>query len=131
MWLNLAGLILSVILLIAVFTWAKPCSGQLELANGNFVAMKCVYTGKALALISAALIVIALENIAKKRSAPFAFIILGLAFIIVTFSGALGIGVCVKEGMACHATALWARVIGALTLIDGIVMLLNKGEKDL
>ena len=118
-------------LLIAVFTWAKPCSGQLELASGSFTAMKCAYTGKVIALLSVMLLIISLENIVKKAAAPFAFIVFGLAFIIVTFSGAVGIGVCAAEGMACHGTALWARVIGALILIDGILMLLSKGKHSL
>lgn len=131
LYFNLAGLILGAVLLIAIFTWAAPCSGQLELANGNFTAMKCVYTAKAIALISIVLLVVAVENIFKKRPAPLAYIVIGLAIILVTFTNAVGIGICVKADMSCHAMALWARIIGGLIMLDGIAMFFIKGKNDL
>ena len=129
--LNAAPMIFAVLLIAALSLWASPCSGQLELANGNFTLMKCVYTVKAAKLIAAALFVVALENLAKKRIASFTYIGFGLALFLITFAGALGIGICAKPDMACHTSALWIRIFGVLTILDGVVAFFWKDRHSL
>ena len=129
--MNGIPLLLALLLIAALSLWAPPCSGQLELANGNFTFMKCVYTAKAAMLIVVILIFAALENIAKKRLAALTYVVFGAALIAITFTSALGIGICANVEMACHTSALWIRIFGALIIVDGVVSFFLKDQRSL
>ena len=128
---NIAALIFAAVLILAISIWAPACSGQLELANGKFVSMKCVYTVKACILISVILIAASLENIIKKRFSPLIYIVIGIVLILITFTSSVGIGICMKEEMACHTSALWIRILGGLTLADGVITFFLKDKHSL
>lgn len=129
--INSAAIILSLLMIGAALIMAPPCSGTLELAAGAMIPMKCTYTAKAAVLLSIILLAAALENIMKKRLSPLTFIIIGLSLLVLPFPDILGIGVCVKEGMACFKTALWLKSIGGLTALLGIISIFVRGKYDL
>ena len=114
----------------AMLIWAQPCSGTLELANGNFVPMKCAYTAKAAVLVAIVLFGAAIENLLKKRLSPIVYVLIGFVLFILPFANALGIGVCVKEAMACSATAVWLKICGAVTALIGLVSFFRKDDMD-
>ena len=128
---NLAALVLGAVMILAIFVWAAPCSGQLELANGNFVPMKCLYTGKAAVIAGIILMGAGLDGLLKKQVSPITITVIGILLFVLPFANIIGIGVCVKEGMACHASAIWMKIIGALTVIDGIACFFVKWRHDL
>lgn len=100
----------------AVLFWAPPCSGLLELANGNMVPMRCSYAGKTALLIALILAVVSAGSLISKRPAALSVALLSAALILVTFTTPLSGGICVSEDMACHTMALWLRLSGAVSL---------------
>lgn len=118
----------SLLLLGAIYIWAPVCNGFLELANGNMVPMRCLYTAKAATVLSILLLVLAVASLLTKKSNPVMVIALGIMLIAVTYESFLGIGVC-KKVMACHDTAFWLRSGGILTIILGLVSALKKPKQ--
>lgn len=55
-------------------------------------------------------------------------ITLGIMFIAVTYQSLIGIGICVKDTMACHATAPWLRGGGILIILIGIASFFKKQD---
>lgn len=107
----------------AVFFWATPCTGTLELANGNAVPMRCTYTGKIAALFGFMLVASAVYMFMTKKNEVFFTIMLALGMIIITFESSVGIGVC-KSEMMCWDMALWLRLTGGVALIASFASLL-------
>lgn len=107
----------------AVLIWSPVCGGMLELANGNMTHMKCYYTGQASLLLSIVLIVAGIESFLTESTKPWTVISIGIMLLVVTFGSKIGIGICMKEDMNCHATALWIRGGSIITIICGLISL--------
>lgn len=121
--LNLILIFTGLIIIGSILIWAPVCENLLELANGNMVHMKCYYTGQASILLSIILIVSGIESLLTKSSHPWTFIAIGIIVTIITFTSKLGIGICMKETMSCHDTAIWIRGGGIITVICGLISL--------
>ncbi|WP_026184063.1 DUF4418 family protein [Desulfitobacterium hafniense] len=125
LWRILAGLAtaLSLILLAGMFVF-PPCSGLIETAAGGSVPMKCHWTFRAEIPVAVLLILVSagqffLKEPQLRRLSSIVIIGLGAAGIVITTDAVIGI--CMKEGMACHTTALFCRIIyGLLILAAGI-----------
>lgn len=129
--LNVIVAVLGLLMVLAVFTWAPACDGQLELANGNFVAMKCVHAVKAAACFGVILVAVALDGMLKKKVSVLPIIVIGIFLLLLPKASAFGIGICVKETMVCQTAGLWMRIIGGLTALAGVAGFFLKGKKDL
>ncbi|MBU5257096.1 DUF4418 family protein [Tissierella praeacuta] len=121
--LNLILIFTGLIIIGSILIWAPVCENLLELANGNMVHMKCYYTGQASILLSIILIVSGIESLLTKSSHPWTFIAIGIMVTIITFTSKLGIGICMKETMSCHDTAIWIRGGGIITVTCGLISL--------
>lgn len=119
----------AILALGAALIWAPPCSGTLELANGNMVPMKCAYATKAGVVLAALVAICSTLSFAKKDMLfAVAIISLALAFIVMQLPGA--IGVCKSDGMACHATAAWLISCGGISFVSSIAgIVLNPKRK--
>ena len=89
----------------SVYVWAPVCQAMVKLMNGREMPMKCFFSGQALVLIGALLVV----NGAMML----------LCAIAVMSGGGLGIGICANVEMACHATAAWAKLCGGVAFAAG------------
>lgn len=106
-----------------VVIWAHPCTGALELANGNAVPMRCFYTGKIAVLLGMVLVSIGAASFATKRDFSIPALLVSVCLIAITFDFFAGIGVC-KAEMACWTTAFWLRTLGGVSsaaIIAGMV----------
>lgn len=122
-------LVCAILAIGAALIWAPPCSGALELTNGNMVPMKCAYAAKA-GIILATLIAICSALSFAKKDILFAVAAtsLALAFIVMQLPGA--IGVCKSDGMDCHTTAAWFISCGGISFVSSIVgIVLNPKRK--
>ncbi|WP_251230906.1 DUF4418 family protein [Adlercreutzia aquisgranensis] len=100
----------------ASFSWALPCAGVLELANGNAVPMRCAWTQRAVVLLGAVLVCAAIGAAVTGKGGSWAVGLLAVAMIAVTFDTVAGIGVC-KSEMACWTMAAWVRGCAAVALV--------------
>ena len=98
-------LVCAILAIGAALIWAPPCSGALELTNGNMVPMKCTYAAKAGVVLATLIAICSALSFAKDMFFAVAIISLALVFIVMQLPGA--IGVCKSDGMACHTTAAW------------------------
>lgn len=118
-------LVCAVLIIGALNIWASPCEGMLTTVDGKSIPMKCHYliaVGNCIALLCMAL---AIHIFTKKEIPAVPVIVLGLISILITISGLFGIGICLKEGMACHTTASWMRIIGGVLILCGIYSLVD------
>lgn len=122
-------IIASVLTIGAVMFWAPVCAGKLELANGSQAPMRCWYMGRAAVLISVIIIAFAIEQRVRRQIMFFGYLTAGIIFMFLPLSG-VGIGCCVKEGMACQTTALWIRAAGILCLLSGIIGAFVRGASE-
>lgn len=111
----------------SVFIWAPVCGDLIPLASGKMVPMKCHYTGQAALLLSILLIVSAVESLVKKSLRPWTIMAIGAMLFSLSFDSVIGI--CMKESMSCHSTALWIKVVGALSVLCGLVDLFSKTKQ--
>lgn len=118
--LAVAVAIAALVAVAASFSWAGPCAGVLELANGNAVPMRCAYAQKAVALMGVVLAIVAAKSAVTGKMESWAMVLLSVAMIAVTFESAFGIGVC-KSEMACWTMAAWVRACAAVSGICGLV----------
>ena len=118
--LAIVAALAALVAVAASFSWAGPCAGVLELANGNAVPMRCAYTQKAVALIGVILAIVAAKSAVTGKMESWAMVLLSVAMIAVTFESAFGIGVC-KSEMACWTMAAWVRACAAVSGICGLV----------
>lgn len=113
----------------ATMIWAQPCSGVLELANGNAAPMRCNYTARIATLLGLVLVILAIVSLVSKHSMAIPVLLVAAAMIIITFDSALGIGVC-KSKMPCWTTAAWIRTCAGIAIAAGLVGLVGgKGKK--
>lgn len=118
--LAIVAALAALVAVAASFTWAGPCTGVLELANGNAVPMRCAYAQKAVALMGVVLAIVAAKSVVTGKMESWAMVLLSVAMIAVTFESAFGIGVC-KSEMACWTMAAWVRACAAVSGICGLV----------
>lgn len=124
MLLSAAVVAAGVLLIGAVYGWAGVCTGMLKLATGAEVHMKCFYSGQALVLLGALLVVNGVMMLLTKNLAYGGAIavVAGIFAIVVVSNSGLGIGICAKV-MACHDTAAWAKLCGGLAAAAGAASL--------
>lgn len=127
--LNYFLIVISLVILGALFLWAPVCDGLLELADGRLVHMKCFYTSQSASLLAILMLTQAITSLITKKPNPIIVIALGVMIIVLTYQSFLGIGICLKETMACHTSASWLRISGALVIIIGIASLFIKTKK--
>lgn len=120
--------LVSLLMLGAIFIWAPACDTLLELKSGNMTNMKCFYTGKAAAALALVLLVTCISSFFSKGH-QWTIIIIGILLIALTYTSFIGIGICKKDTMMCHDTALWIRIGGILAILGGTFMLFNKDTK--
>lgn len=111
-------------MLLCVKVIAPVCSGMLETAAGKQVPMKCHYTSQALVLISILLLINAVVCLVTKQG--LACGIMGIALALAAFAvfyDNIGIGICVKPEMACHATAPLVKVCATIEILVSAVMI--------
>lgn len=109
----------ALVAVVASLSWAGPCTGVLELANGNAVPMRCAYAQKAVVLIGAVLALVAVKSAATGKLEAWAIVLLAVAMAAVTFDWAAGIGVR-KSEMACWTMAAWVRSCAAIAGLAGL-----------
>lgn len=122
-------LAIALCILGALYVWAPVCNGLLELATGNMVHMKCFYMSQATTALVFLLLVLAITSLITRRTNSIMIIALGIMLIITTYQFFLGIGICAKETMDCHNTALWIRTGGVLTILIGIGSFFSKSKQ--
>lgn len=122
-------ILVGLIIIGAILIWSPVCSEMIELANKKMTYMKCNYTGQASILLSIILIVAALESLISSSRKPWTIITIGIMLLVITFNPKLGIGLCMKDTMACHNTAIWIRGGGIVTVICGFMSLISGGKK--
>ncbi len=127
---NIGGIILSVLLIIGLKTFAAPCTGMVKTAKGMEIPMKCHWLAVALIYLSIAVIVISIANMIKKGKTSLEFIGLGILTIAITFDK-IGIGKCKVDTMPCNFTKTFTIIIGALLILLGIAQLFIKNEVEL
>ena len=124
-------LISSLLILGANYIWAPVCGGSLQLADGGSCAMKCHYYAITLPFFAVLLLACAVCLLLLKDKKGAAILTITAALLIIALTnGNIGIGVCVKEGMRCHATALWGRIGALLALLGGVLGILLKNASD-
>ena len=118
------ALVSSLLCLVAVLAWAGPCTGVLDLANGNATPMRCLYTSKIILLIAAAIVLVAGKSLITGAYKWAAILLLSCALIVVTFESPIGIGVC-KSEMMCWTMAFWARLCGGISAVAALGLALR------
>lgn len=118
-----AEAILGIFMILIVKVIAPVCSGTVELASGKQMPMKCHYTGVVLLFLGILMLINAVALFVTKEAFACGIMTVALsAFVFVVLSGSVGIGVCMKV-MACHTTAAFARVAGAIGIVIGAVLI--------
>lgn len=60
-------LVCAILAIGAALIWAPPCSGALELTNGNMVSMKCAYAAKAGVVLATLIAICSALSFCKKE----------------------------------------------------------------
>lgn len=110
----------AIFLILAVKVIVPVCSGMVETAAGKQVPMRCHYTGAALSLLGALLLVNAVLCAVRKEMTVcgvMAMVISVIAFL--TLNPSVGIGICLNPEMACNLTAPFVKVLGAIGIVIG------------
>lgn len=128
-WLVLASLavVLSLALVVGIHLF-PPCSECIETAAGGCVPMKCHWTFRAEIPAALLLILISagqffLKEPKLRRLSSFFIILVSFTGILLTTNAVIGI--CMKAGMACHATALFYRIVYGLLILTAVIQLLK------
>lgn len=104
----------------AVMIWAPPCSGVLELANGNAVPMRCDYTSRIAVLLALIVTVLAVVSLITGKRLGLPILLISIAIIAVTFESLVGIGVC-KSEMQCWTMAYWVRISAGVSIFATVI----------
>lgn len=117
-----------VLAILAAYTWAAPCVGTLELANGKVVPMRCAYTTKIAVLLALMLIAVTLVTLFARIDLRIALLLIALGMIVITFESFIGIGVC-KSEMACWTTAFWVRGLSGVSIVATLASYVFSGSR--
>ncbi|MDO4561783.1 MAG: DUF4418 family protein [bacterium] len=128
-----AETVIGIAMVGSVKLWAPVCQAMLELASGKQVHMKCFYTGQALVLLGLLLIVNGIAQFLLNRRLFGGVIsaMIGVLAILLVSGSPLGIGICLKAEMACHATASWARLLGGAAIVAGAASIFTGAKSEL
>lgn len=102
--------------------WAGPCAAMLSLEQGGQTHMKCFYAGQAILLLALIMAIISITTLVLRQPTYLSGILAittGMAIFLVLSNQALGIGICAKHTMACHAMASFERVSAILSIAAG------------
>lgn len=122
---NAISIVCALVVMGAVLLWAPPCTGMLELANGNMVPMRCAYTAETAILLSVVLIATCCASLVLKRPFTVAAVAVSIAIAALVVDTPLTIGICKSSDMACWNTAVWligAGLVSALAALVGFVV---------
>lgn len=113
------------VLIGAVYAWAPVCQAMLKLVNGRETHMKCFFSGQALVLLGALLILNGAAMLLTKKLAHGGAMAagLGICALVVISNLGIGIGICANVEMACHVTAAWAKLCGGAAFVFGAAAL--------
>lgn len=118
------SLVSGLVCFVAVLVWAGPCTGVLDLANGNATPMRCLYTSKIILLIAIIIVLVACKGLVTGAYEWAAILLLSCALIVVTFESPIGIGVC-KSEMMCWTMAFWARLCGGISAVAALGLVIR------
>ena len=128
--LNIGVAVVGAITAILVKTAMKPCMSMVTTESGNQMPMRCHYAGVALFYLAILALVIGVECVVEGKKSTLTCIAL-MAVTFAVFSGNIGIGVCMGEGMMCGHTKLLGMIAAVVWGVLGVAQFLIKGEKDL
>ena len=112
----------------AVAAFLGGCPGQLELANGNTVPMKCHWAFVADTFIGVLGAVIALVSVTCKDKSGRRAVAIGYiacAAIAAIIPTQMAIGLCAMPDMHCHSTAHIVWALCAVCTIIGIIQIVK------
>ena len=112
----------------SVKIWAPVCGKMLQLVSGKEVHMKCFYAGQAAIAIGIILFALAVVSFLAKKDLKKIQIVTAVTGVLLflVFGGL--IGVCASAEMRCQTTALWGRIIAAVTVVTALVNLFSGKE---
>lgn len=99
------------------------CAGMVETAAGKQIPMKCHYTSQVIMLLGVLLLVNAIVCGVTKQGLACGIMGIALSAVaIIVFNDSIGIGICMKPEMACHATAPVVKVCATVEIIVSAIM---------
>ena len=128
--MNVGVAAVGIVTAILVKTAMKPCMSMMTTESGKQMPMRCHYAGVALFYLAILAIVIGIDCVIANRKSTLTCIAL-MAVTLAVFSGNIGIGVCMGEGMMCGHTRMLGMIAAVLWGILGVAQFLVKGDKDL
>jgi len=90
---------LALVILGAIHVWAPVCDGFLELSDGRYVPMRCLYTAKAVSVLAILVLIQAVTSLATNKKNPILIVALGIMLIALTYESVIGIGVWLWHAM--------------------------------
>ena len=111
------------------------CPGQLELANGNFVPMKCHWAFVADTFVGLAGAIVALLGIICKEASgrrAIGIALIAVAAVAAVMPTSFAIGTCAMPEMHCNGTAPIVWACAAIAIVIGLLMAVkaNPAEAD-
>lgn len=118
-------------LLGALKIWAPVCTKMLTLESGAQTHMKCHYSSQAAVIVAVIMLVAAVAAFLAKadhKKLHFVSIVCGVSLFLIFGSF---IGICANAEMACHGTALWAKILAGVVIAASAVDLFTGGENQI
>ena len=122
-------IVCAVLLAGALFVWASPCSGLLELTTGKTVPMRCHWLQPVGACIAVLWIGMAIDILRTKHIPVLAIILTGAMIFSMTINSTFGIGVCANKTMVCQSSALWLKIIGVIAALTGVYGFIDSSKQ--
>ncbi|MEA4902228.1 DUF4418 family protein [Desulfitobacterium sp.] len=125
---GIGGLLLGLLISLIPFQLSPVCQKLVEMQNGNMSHMKCHYTGQAEVYLGILVLAVSLLLLLSKGGARryLGLVQAVLGVIVILMPTPFGIGICMTATMACHTTAKFLYVLGALLIALGLFMGLKK-----
>lgn len=122
--------LIAVFMILVVKSTAPVCAGMLEVTGGKQVHMKCYYAGVVIVFLAVLLLINAILCFVSKQKMVCGIMAIAISiFVFAALNDNLGIGICMKAEMACHATAAYAKVCATLEIIAGIISIVLAGKE--
>ena len=118
----------AVVLFCAVKFFAPVCSKMLTLTSGKEVNMKCHWTSQATIAVVIILLAVAVMGILAKQDYKKFFVVSAVVGVVIFLLYTSLIGVCASPDMSCNTTALWAKILSAVTIACSLVGLIGGKE---
>ena len=124
--ISIVEAIVAIVMIVSIKAISPVCAGMLELVSGKQVHMKCYYTSVVLVLLAVLLLVNALICYVRKDQIGSGIMSVVLAaFVFLALHDIIGIGICIKTEMACHMTAIFAKLSALIEIVLGIISILE------